>query len=230
MKPSPNRAPTSPEAVRRAFLARIGAMALAATLASAPIAVKTKNNAQKSQPTTTESESNDPAMSDFHFKPDTYDPSAILPVAGAEAALREPKMPVAGEAAALASPRLETSTVAEKSEKVPWDGPVLNAEMGLNYGPTGEETFYNLPMDEIVARMHRRGVEGEYWEREDGVKMLGDHVMVAANLDVHPRGSIVETSLGTGMVCDTGGFAEEHPHRLDIATNWEDPRENKTKE
>ena len=48
----------------------------------------------------------------------------------------------------------------------------------------------------------------------------GDYVMVAANLTTHPRGSIVETSLGTGIVCDTGSFAKEHPNRLDIATNW----------
>ena len=68
--------------------------------------------------------------------------------------------------------------------------------------------------------MHRMGVKGDYWVREDGVKMLGDYVMVAANLKTHPRGSIVETSLGTGIVCDTGGFAKEHPERLDIATSW----------
>lgn len=102
----------------------------------------------------------------------------------------------------------------------PSEQEVLNAQNGHIDGPTGDETFYNLPMDEIVARMHRMGVEGDYWVREDGVKMLGNYVMVAANLKTHPRGSIVETSLGTGIVCDTGGFAKEHPKRLDIATNW----------
>ena len=44
--------------------------------------------------------------------------------------------------------------------------------------------------------------------------------MVAANLGVHPRGSLVETSLGTGIVVDTGGFAEGNPTQLDIAVDW----------
>ena len=50
--------------------------------------------------------------------------------------------------------------------------------------------------------------------------MLGSYVMVAANLSVHPRGSLVPTSLGTGIVCDTGGFAASNPNQLDIATSW----------
>lgn len=50
--------------------------------------------------------------------------------------------------------------------------------------------------------------------------MYGDYVIVAANLDVHPRGSTVETSLGTGIVLDTGGFAAENPTQVDIATDW----------
>ena len=44
--------------------------------------------------------------------------------------------------------------------------------------------------------------------------------MVAANLNVHPRGSIVETSLGLGIVCDTGGFASGNATQLDIAVSW----------
>lgn len=104
-----------------------------------------------------------------------------------------------------------------------WEGPVLTPDSGHINGPTGDETYYNLPMDYVVGRMRRMGNEDSYWIRQDGVKMLGNYVMVAANLDVHPRGSIVETSLGTGIVCDTGGFAKDHPQRLDIATVWKDP-------
>lgn len=107
-----------------------------------------------------------------------------------------------------------------KEVKKIWEGKALNAYDGHVDGPTGDETYYNLPMGGIVDRMHRMGVEGDYWVREDGVKMLGDFVMVAANLTTHPRGSIVETTLGTGIVCDTGSFAEDHPNRLDIATDW----------
>ena len=36
------------------------------------------------------------------------------------------------------------------------------------------------------------------------MKMLGDYVIVAADLNKYPRGSIVDTSLGQGIVCDTG--------------------------
>lgn len=68
--------------------------------------------------------------------------------------------------------------------------------------------------------MRAMGNNDEYWVREDGVKMLGDYVMVAAHLGIRPRGSIVETSLGKGIVCDTGGFAHGNPTQLDIATAW----------
>ena len=50
--------------------------------------------------------------------------------------------------------------------------------------------------------------------------MLGNYIMVAANLSRHPRGSIVKTSLGLAIVCDTGGFASRNPTQIDIATNW----------
>jgi hypothetical protein len=50
--------------------------------------------------------------------------------------------------------------------------------------------------------------------------MLGDYIMCAANLDVFPRGTLVESSLGTCIVCDTGGFAAKNPYQLDIAVAW----------
>ena len=50
--------------------------------------------------------------------------------------------------------------------------------------------------------------------------MLGDYIMCAANLRVHPRGSLVESSLGTCIVCDTGGFASRNSNQLDIAVTW----------
>lgn len=75
-------------------------------------------------------------------------------------------------------------------------------------------------MEGVVATMRAMGNNDEYWVREDGVKMLGDYVMVAAHLGIRPRGSIVETSLGKGIVCDTGGFAHGNPTQLDIATAW----------
>lgn len=91
---------------------------------------------------------------------------------------------------------------------------------GTENGPSGKETYYNLDMSRIVANMRAKGYDGEYWIRSDGAKMLGDYVMVAANLTNHPRGSLVETSMGTGIVVDTGGFATKNPTQIDIATNW----------
>lgn len=101
-----------------------------------------------------------------------------------------------------------------------WNGSVLTPSGGVNSGPSGKETYYNLPMDGVVSIMRGIGNTDEYWVRDDGVKMLGDYVMVAANLDIRPRGSLIETSLGMGIVCDTGGFAAKNPTQLDIAVNW----------
>ena len=101
-----------------------------------------------------------------------------------------------------------------------YDGAVLNPTLGIVYGPSGKETYYNLDMSGVVNLMRGMGNADQYWIREDGVKMLGDYVIVAANLDEHPRGSFVETSLGTGIVCDTGYFAYQDPYQIDVATAW----------
>lgn len=104
---------------------------------------------------------------------------------------------------------------------VDWDGPVLTAFAGVNYGPSGKETYYNLDMSGVVSIMRSMGNTDEYWVRDDGCKMLGDYIMVAADLSAHPRGSLVPTSLGMGIVCDTGGFVSNGSGvALDIATSW----------
>lgn len=104
-----------------------------------------------------------------------------------------------------------------------WDGPILTKSKGVVNGPSGKETYYNLNMSGVVRIMRNAGFTEEeypYWVREDGVKMLGNYVMVAANLDIRPRGSIVQSSLGDAIVCDTGGFAHSNPTQLDIAVTW----------
>ena len=107
------------------------------------------------------------------------------------------------------------------SEPVPSGSGVLTASGGVNYNANGnKETYYNLDMGGVVSNAYSMGVTGEYWVRDDGVKMLGDYVMVAACYDVYPKGSLVDTSLGTGIVVDTGGFAESNPYQLDIAVSW----------
>lgn len=99
----------------------------------------------------------------------------------------------------------------------------LTKSAGVYNGPSGKETYYNLNMSGVVKIMRDLGYTEEeypYWVREDGCKMLGDYIMVAACFSIRPRGTIVETSLGKGIVCDTGGFASRNQTQLDIATNW----------
>ena len=99
----------------------------------------------------------------------------------------------------------------------------LNNYNGVFQGPNGRETFYNLNMSGIVSIMRDAGYSEEeypYWVREDGCKMLGNYIMVAANLSTRPRGTIIETSLGTAIVCDTGSFVNSYPNGIDIAVNW----------
>ena len=56
--------------------------------------------------------------------------------------------------------------------------------------------------------MRDKGYNYDYWVRSDGVKMYGNYVMVAADLSTRPKGTIVETTLGDGIVVDTGTFVE----------------------
>lgn len=104
-----------------------------------------------------------------------------------------------------------------------YSGDKLTRARGSIQGPSGKETYYNLNMNGVVSIMRRMGFsesEYPYNVRADGVKCLGPYVMVAAHLGKRPRGSKVQTSLGTGLVCDTGGFASSNPTQIDIATAW----------
>ena len=114
-----------------------------------------------------------------------------------------------------------SDTYEEPSEEAyVWDGSVLSPASGVNYGPLGLETYYNMDMSGVVSIMRSLGYSEEeypYYVREDGCKMLGGYVMVAANFSQFSRGDIVQCSLGPAIVCDTGagGF-----NWLDIATSW----------
>lgn len=104
-----------------------------------------------------------------------------------------------------------------------YSGGKLSKSRGTIQGPSGKETYYNLNMSGVVSIMRRMGFsesEYPYNVRADGVKCLGPYVMVAAHLGKRPRGSKVQTSLGTGIVCDTGGFASSNPTQIDVATTW----------
>ena len=97
---------------------------------------------------------------------------------------------------------------------------VLNRTLGTVMAPSGKETLYKFDMSGVIAIMQSMGYYADYWVREDGGKMYGDYIMVAANLSIRPKGTIVQTSLGMGIVVDTGGFAATNPYQLDIATTW----------
>ena len=115
------------------------------------------------------------------------------------------------------------SSVTQSTYTIDYSGAVLNPSAGAILGPSGKETYYNLDMSGVVRIMRNMGYSAEeypYWVRSDGAKMLGSYVMVAANLNLRPRGSIVLCSLGEAIVADTGGFAEGNPTQLDIATAW----------
>lgn len=121
----------------------------------------------------------------------------------------------------VVSPYLkEDSSKSSSSSNSSSSGEHLTAQQGVFNGPSGKETYYNLDMSGVVANAKAAGAEGDYWVRDDGCKMLGKYIMVAANQNVHPYKSIVKTSLGDGIVVDTGGFAQDNPNQLDIAVTW----------
>lgn len=91
-------------------------------------------------------------------------------------------------------------------------GGVLTPSGGVNMFNGRKETYYNLDMSGVVANAKNMGIEGDYWVRGDGVKMYGNYIIVAAQMD---KGTIIETSLGTGIVldwCQAG--------TIDLATIW----------
>ena len=106
-----------------------------------------------------------------------------------------------------------------KKHSIP-SGPHLTKQSGVFNGPSGKETYYNLNMSGVVRILQRSGIDGYFWVRSDGVKMWGDYVMCAADLSIRPRGSLVNTSLGKGIVVDTGTFIYSNRAQLDIAVTW----------
>lgn len=105
-----------------------------------------------------------------------------------------------------------------------WTGAVLNTSTGSVNGPSGKETYYNLDMSGVISVMRSLGFdENNYpcWVRSDGAKMLGPYVMVAADLNQYPKGSIIEISLGKAIVCDTGAFTSNGSGTsVDVAVTW----------
>ena len=164
--------------------------------------------------------------------PDILDDSKIcdkIPTSDLKAIYEAPEALVEG-AIMSATTEASESAIEEVTEEVNIiqfepepERPHLTKQAGVFDGPSGKETYYNLNMSGVVSIMRGMGYTEEeypYWVRDDGCKMLGDYVMVAASFDIRPRGTILETSLGAAIVCDTGGFAYSNPTQIDIAVNW----------
>lgn len=94
---------------------------------------------------------------------------------------------------------------------------VLTPSAGVIWFDGHMETYYNLDMSGVLDIMYSLGYSGDYWVRTDGCKMFGDYIMCACDFGWMPRGSVVLTSLGWAMVCDTGAGGWNW---IDIATNW----------
>lgn len=103
-----------------------------------------------------------------------------------------------------------------------WATNYLTASAGSNtyYAKDGRctrETWCDLDPSNLANLMRKQGIDLDFWIREDGVYMYGDYVMVAADIPhmggarqeaEYRKGDLVETSLGTGMVVDLCGMAE----------------------
>lgn len=103
------------------------------------------------------------------------------------------------------------------------DGSGLTKSRGAQYfvdskSVSHRETYYDLNMSTV---MQSCGQGGYYSVRPDGAKVDAQgYIIIAANLAVYPRCSLVETSLGPAKVYDTGGFVARYPYGFDLATDW----------
>ena len=150
----------------------------------------------------------------------TFDPNRyVASVMAATQKKEEPTTTPTVSTTTATTTTVSTTTTTKSS----WTGDVLSKSKGVVNGPSGRETYYNLNMTGVINSMRRAGyseAEYPYWVREDGVKMLGNYVMVAANYNIRPKGSIIESSLGAAIVCDTGSFVKHHPTQIDVAVTW----------
>lgn len=135
----------------------------------------------------------------------------------AEQAAKENAAKAARQKNNASSNRSSSSSTSTASS---WNGRKLTRSAGSVNGPSGKETYYNLPMGGVVNILKGAGVPGDYWVRSDGVKMYGSYVLIAADQSIRPLGSLVETSLGMGIVGDTGSFIYSNRTQIDIAVTW----------
>lgn len=105
------------------------------------------------------------------------------------------------------------------------DAAHLTASGGVFYGPSGKEKWYGGDMSRVVLIMRDLGFPEDsypYHVREDGVKCFGPYIMLAADTTVRPKGTILDTSLGEGIVVDHCVEAESVANLIDVAVTWGD--------
>lgn len=101
-------------------------------------------------------------------------------------------------------------------------------DRGLYKGAEGVEGYNNWYVEYTVHAARQCGYDKEtypYWVRDDGCKMLGDYIICAADYNVHPYGTIVDTSLGKGIIIETGGTVCKadnlhYSRDIELATTW----------
>ena len=116
---------------------------------------------------------------------------------------------------------LETNIAKVKAPGFSYSGPVWSIPKGVNSGPSGMETGYDLPMAGIIGIMRAMGFDAKTYPYhiKNHMKMLGPYVMVGGFFPLRPRGTVVATSKGLGLVCDTGYFLYG-PTQLDLAFTY----------
>ena len=96
-----------------------------------------------------------------------------------------------------------------------WEGEKISPNNLKVDGPSGIETCFNENIEEILDNMWNNGFIGEYWIREDGVKMFGKYIICKANPNNKSLGTIIPTTIGIAIVCDVN--TEEN---VCIAVTW----------
>ena len=116
------------------------------------------------------------------------------------------------DAEALAAQQAVATSTSSSGGQYYSNGSGLTQQSGVNYYNGRKETYYNLDMSGVIANAQAMGIQGNYWVRDDGVKMYGDYVIVASQ---DSKGSLIDTSLGQGITLDYCPAGT-----VDIATSW----------
>lgn len=100
------------------------------------------------------------------------------------------------------------------TEAAPYTGPRLTREGGVNTFDGHTETWYS----QRVLPGTGLDIPGRHVADDGTIRDADDYIVVAS--DDLPKGSLVETSLGTGKVYDTFGGYNEGTGNVDIYTDW----------